>query len=84
MAPAKDWMEIRKKRVEIAKTWVEIAWPHDLWDEQGHLPDFSKLLRTAAGLRKSTKWVMQIGIWGQFRGPETRSMAPLCYAPAQD
>ncbi len=49
---------------------------HELRDEQGHLPDFSKLLSTAAGLRKSTKWVMQIGIWGQSRGPETRSMAP--------
>ncbi len=28
---------------------------HVLRDEQGHLPDFSKLLRTAEGLRKTTK-----------------------------
>jgi hypothetical protein len=32
---------------------------HELRDEQGHLPDFSKLLGTAEGLRKTTKWVMQ-------------------------
>jgi hypothetical protein len=41
---------------------------HQLRDEQGHLPDFSKLLGTADGLRKTTKWVMQRGILGQFRG----------------
>jgi hypothetical protein len=37
-------------------------------DELGHLPDVSKLLVTAEGLRKTTKWVMQRGILGQFRG----------------
>jgi hypothetical protein len=41
---------------------------HELRDEQGHLPNFSKLLGTAEGLRKTTKWVMQRGILGQFRG----------------
>ncbi len=41
---------------------------HELRDDQGHLPDFSKLLGTAEGLRKTTKWVMQRGILGQFRG----------------
>jgi hypothetical protein len=41
---------------------------HELRDEQGHLPDFSKLLGTGEGLRKTTKWVMQRGILGQFGG----------------
>ncbi len=41
---------------------------HELRDEQGHLPNFSKLLGTAEGLRKTTKWVMQREILGQFRG----------------
>jgi hypothetical protein len=41
---------------------------HELRDEQGHLHDFSKLLGTAEGLQKTTKWVMQRGILGQFRG----------------
>jgi hypothetical protein len=33
------------------------AW-YELRNEQGHLPDFSKLLGTAEGLQKTTKWVM--------------------------
>jgi hypothetical protein len=32
---------------------------HELRDEQGHLPDFSKFFGTAEGLRKTTKWEMQ-------------------------
>jgi hypothetical protein len=39
---------------------------HELRDEQGHLLDFSKLLGTAEGQRKTTSWVMQRGILGQF------------------
>jgi hypothetical protein len=39
-----------------------------LRDEQGHLPDLLKLLGPAEGLQKTTKWVMQRGILGQFRG----------------
>jgi hypothetical protein len=31
-------------------------------------PDFSRLLGTADGLQKTTRWVMQRGILGQFRG----------------
>ncbi len=41
---------------------------HELRDKQGGLPDSSKLLGTAEGLRKTTKWVMQKEILGQFRG----------------
>ncbi len=41
---------------------------HELRDELGHLPDFSRLLGTTDGLRKPTGWVMQRGILGQFRG----------------
>jgi hypothetical protein len=41
---------------------------HELRDELGQLLDFSKLLGTAEGLQKSTKWMMQRGILGQFRG----------------
>jgi hypothetical protein len=37
-------------------------------DEQGHLPNFLKSLEMAEGLQKTTKWVMQRGILGQFRG----------------
>ncbi len=37
---------------------------HELRDEQGHLPNFSKLLGTAEGLRKTTKCVKQRGILG--------------------
>jgi hypothetical protein len=33
-----------------------------------HLQVFSWLLGTADGLRKTTRWVMQRGILGQFRG----------------
>jgi hypothetical protein len=49
------------------------------------MPDFSKLLGTAEGLRKTTKWVMQRGILGQFRG--ARDMlygSPLSYSPVPD
>jgi hypothetical protein len=60
------------------------AW-HELRDEQGHLPDFSKLLGTAEGLRKTTKWVMQRGILGQFRGARDALYGPpLSLSPAQD
>jgi hypothetical protein len=41
---------------------------HELRYEWEHLHDYSRLLRTADGLRKSTKQVMQRGILGQFRG----------------
>jgi hypothetical protein len=34
-----------------------------------HLPYFSRLLVTADGLQKTTKWVMQREIFGHFRGP---------------
>jgi hypothetical protein len=62
------------------------AWArHELRNEHGHLPDFSKLLGTADGLQKTTKWVMQKGILGQFR--EARDALygpPLFFPPAQD
>jgi hypothetical protein len=32
------------------------------------LANFSRLLGTADGLQKTTRWVMQRGILGQFRG----------------
>ncbi len=62
------------------------AWArHELRDEHGHLPDFSKLLGTAEGLRKTTRWVMQRGILGQFRGArEVLYGPPLSLSPAQD
>jgi hypothetical protein len=45
----------------------------------------SKLLGTADGLRKTTKWVMQRGILGQFRGARnTLYGPPLSLSPAQD
>ncbi len=51
----------------------------------GHLPDFSKLLRSAEGLRKTTKWVMQTEILGQFRGARDVLNSPsLSLSPAQD
>jgi hypothetical protein len=58
---------------------------HELKDEQGHLPDFSKFLGTAEGLQKTTKWVMHREILGQFRG--TRDVLygpPLSLSPAHD
>jgi hypothetical protein len=36
---------------------------HELRDEYGHLLNFSKLLGTAEGLQKTTKWVLQKGIF---------------------
>jgi hypothetical protein len=58
---------------------------HELRDEPGHLPDFSKLLGTAEGLRKTTKWEMQRGILEQFRGArEALYGPPLFPSPAQD
>ncbi len=58
---------------------------HELRDEQGHLPDFSKLLGTAEGLRKTTRWVMQRGILGQFRGARDALYGPPIFlSPAQD
>jgi hypothetical protein len=41
---------------------------HELRDGLRYLPDFSRLLGTADGLQKTTRWVMQRGILGQFRG----------------
>jgi hypothetical protein len=41
---------------------------HESRDEMGHLLDFLRLLGTADGLCKTTRWVMQRGILGQFRG----------------
>ncbi len=58
---------------------------HELRDEQGHLPNFSNLLGTAERLRKTTQWVMQRGILGQFRG--ARDMlygSPLSPSPVPD
>jgi hypothetical protein len=58
---------------------------HELRDEQGHLPDFAKFLGTADGLRKTTKWVMQRGILGQFRGARDALYGPpLSLSPTQD
>jgi hypothetical protein len=58
---------------------------HELWDEQGHLPDFSKLLGTAEGLRKTIRWVIQRGILGQFRGARDTLYGPhLPHSPAPD
>jgi hypothetical protein len=58
---------------------------HELRDEQGHLPDFPKLLGTAEGLRKTTKLVMQRGILGQFRGGgDLLYGSPLSLSPALD
>jgi hypothetical protein len=60
------------------------AW-HELRDQMGHLPDFSKLLGTAERLRKTTKWVMQRGILGQFRGARGALYGPsLSLSPVQD
>ncbi len=44
-------------------------------DEQEHLPDVFKFTGTAEGLQETTKWVMQRGIFGQFRGPGLRTLA---------
>jgi hypothetical protein len=58
---------------------------HKLRDEQGHLPDFSKLLGTAKGLQKTTKWVMKRGILGQFReASDVLYGSPLSLSPALD
>jgi hypothetical protein len=60
------------------------AW-HELRDEQGHLPDLSKLIGTAERLRKTTRWVMQRGILGQFRGARNELYGPIIsLSPAQD
>jgi hypothetical protein len=58
---------------------------HVLRDEQGHLPDFSKLLGTAEGLRKTTKWAILRLIFGQFRGARDALYGPsLSLSPAPD
>jgi hypothetical protein len=58
---------------------------HKLRDEQGHLPDFSKLLGTTEGLQKTTRWVMQRGILGQFRRDRDTLYGPsLFLSPAQN
>jgi hypothetical protein len=58
---------------------------HELRDEQGHLPDFSRLIGTADGLQTTTKWVMQRGILGQFRGARDLLYGPpLNPPPAPD
>jgi hypothetical protein len=49
---------------------------HELRDELGHLSDFSRLLGTADGLRKTTRWVMQREILGQFRGAKDTLYGP--------
>jgi hypothetical protein len=51
------------------------AW-HELRDEQGYLPDFSNLFGTAEGRRKTTEWVTQRGILGQFRGARNELYGP--------
>jgi hypothetical protein len=43
-----------------------LAARHALRDDQGHLPDFKKLLTTPSGLQKVSKWVIQRGILGQY------------------
>jgi hypothetical protein len=50
---------------------------HDMRNKEGHLPDFLRLLRTADGLQKTTKWVMLKGILGQFRGAKDMLYGPL-------
>jgi hypothetical protein len=58
---------------------------HELRDEHGHLPNFSKFLGTAEGLRKTTKWVLQRVILGQFRGTRDMLYGPFySLFPAQD
>jgi hypothetical protein len=49
---------------------------HELRDELGHLPNFSKFLGTVDGIRKTTRWVMQRGILGQFRGARDMLYGP--------
>ncbi len=56
-----------------------------LRDEQGHLPDFSKLLWTAEGLQISTRWVKQREILGQHRGArDVLYDPPTSPSPAHD
>jgi hypothetical protein len=58
---------------------------HELRDERGHLPVFLKLLGTAERLQKTTKWVIQSRILGQFRGARDALYGPsLALSPAQD
>jgi hypothetical protein len=58
---------------------------HELRDKQGHLPNFSRLLGTDDGLRKTTRWVMQRGILGQFRGARDKLYGhPTQVFPSQD
>jgi hypothetical protein len=49
---------------------------HKLKDEQGHHPDISKFFGTAGRLQRTTKWVMQGGILGQFRGARDALYGP--------
>jgi hypothetical protein len=51
------------KGVDVIKWRVDLVQPIE-----NCMPDFSKFLGTAEGLRKPTKWVMQRGILGLFRG----------------
>jgi hypothetical protein len=68
------------KHVLIFCPWY--AWArHELRDEHGHLPNYSKLLGTADGLRKTTKWVMQRGILGQFREARDALYGPPSFSP---
>ncbi len=49
---------------------------HELKDEQEHVPDFLKLLGTGEGLQITSKWVMQRGILGHFRGGQGPALWP--------
>ncbi len=40
---------------------------HALRDNQGRLPDYKQLVTTPTGLKKVTRWVIEMGMLGQYQ-----------------
>ncbi len=54
------------KHILIHCSMFSAAWSQ-LRDSQGHLPDFKQLLSTPERQQKAMKWLIQMGILGQYR-----------------
>jgi hypothetical protein len=75
----------KRQNTSLSSAPWHAAARQELRDEQEHLCKFSKLLGTGEGLRKTTRWVMQREILGQFRGARDVLYGPLLsLSPAQD
>jgi hypothetical protein len=63
--------------------YFSAAW-HALRNEQGHLPDYRKLVTPHTGFKKITKWVIERGMLGEYLRAQSVHYPPGLPSPAKN